>query len=84
MIDLHTLLMNNFEHRVFSIESINTAVHNRCINLGWRVEKTVHCTVLDLPRGKKNVGENRGEMETGCCASRVLLDIPVVHIFTLS
>ena len=25
MIDLHTLLMNNFEHGVFSIEPINTA-----------------------------------------------------------
>ena len=39
MIDLHTLLMNNFEHRVFSIEPINNAVHNRCIKLGWSVEK---------------------------------------------
>ena len=34
-----TILMNNFEHRVFRIEPINTAVHNRCINLGWSVEK---------------------------------------------
>ena len=27
MIDLHTLLMNNFERRVFSMEPINTAVY---------------------------------------------------------
>ena len=42
MIDLHALLMNNFEHRVFSIEP--TAVHARCINLGWSVLKKL-CTV---------------------------------------
>ena len=34
-----------------------------CINLSWSVSKTVHCRVLDLPGDKKNVGENRGEME---------------------
>ena len=46
MIDLHTLFMNNFEHRVFSTEPINTVVHNRRINLGWSVEK--NGALLDL------------------------------------
>ena len=61
--------MNNFEHGVFSIEPINTtAVHNRCINLGWSVEKNGALYGARFAPRQENVGENRGEMETGCCA----------------
>ena len=33
-IDLHTLIMNNFEHRVLRIESINTALQRCAIVVG--------------------------------------------------
>ena len=48
--DLHALIMNNFEHMVLRIEPINTAVQ-RCTSRS-----------TEFASRQKIVGENRGKM----------------------
>ena len=72
--DLYALL-NNFEHRVFCTRSL-------------LLYKGVLVRVLNLHRDQTSLAK-AGEgwkilSETGCCAQRVLLVIPVVQTFTLS